>query len=167
VNFPVVGFAAHGISAFMYFSAGAILIYCISTDDTDPLFIVKEKMHLAGSCSTFRIDHDVCKENWQSCADFISYCKSRNDRSQDGGLLEPDLSPKSMIIVDIVISFVCMLIAFIGSYFAYEDYQDSEYEDEEELDTPPGQTYTIGRNGNCNSHPSSSFDQQPKPSQMV
>ena len=102
-----------------------------------------------------------------------------------GGVLEPDLSPKSMIIVDIVISFVCMMIALIGSYFAYEDYQDSEYEDEDEMDQsasqgaigpgpggPPGdhnsrRTYTIGRNYATHDQNQRHFDHQPKPSQMV
>ena len=97
-----------------------------------------------------------------------------------GGVLEPDLSPKSMIIVDIVISFVCMMIALIGSYFAYEDYQDSEYEDEDELDQSASQgpvglvgpdqnnrrTYTIGRNYAAHDQ-NRQFDHQPKPSQMV
>lgn len=100
-----------------------------------------------------------------------------------GGVLEPDLSPKSMIIVDIVISFVCMMIALIGSYFAYEDYQDSEYEDEDDIDQSASQgpvgpvglvgpdqnnrrTYTIGRNYAAHDQ-NRQFDHQPKPSQMV
>ena len=38
-------------------------------------------------------------------------------------------SPKSMVIVDVVVSFGCVFMALFGSYFAYEDYQESEYDE--------------------------------------
>jgi hypothetical protein len=41
------------------------------------------------------------------------------------GGINPDITPKSMVIVDISLAYICMLTAFIGAYFAYEDYQDS------------------------------------------
>jgi len=173
VNFPVVGFAAHGISALLYFAAGVILVYCVTADETSEMFIAKARTHRAGTCENFSFNNQICVENWDSCTEFAAYCNDRNQRKQNGSVLEPDLSPKSMIIVDIVIAFVCMMIALIGSYFAYEDYQDSEYEDEDEVDNhaPTDQnrrTYTIGRNYTVdnNGHPAG-FDQQPKPSQMV
>ena len=43
-------------------------------------------------------------------------------------------SPKSMVIVDVVVSFGCVFMALFGSYFAYEDYQESEY-DEGDVDS--------------------------------
>lgn len=173
VNFPVVGFAAHGISALLYFVAAVILVYCVTADESSQLFVAKARIHQAGTCDNFSMNNKICVEKWKSCADFIEYCKDRNERISRGGVLEPDLSPKSMIIVDIVIAFVCMMIALIGSYFAYEDYQDSEYEDEDDIDPQQPdsnrRTYTIGRANysvDNNSHPAG-FDHQPKPSQMV
>ena len=34
-----------------------------------------------------------------------------------------------MVIVDVVVSFGCVFMALFGSYFAYEDYQESEYDE--------------------------------------
>ena len=188
VNFPVVGFAAHGISGLFYFAAAVILVYCVTADESSQLFVAKAREHQAGTCENFSFSHEICKANWKTCDEFVKYCKDRNDRIMRGGVLEPDLSPKSMIIVDIVIAFVCMMIALIGSYFAYEDYQDSEYEDEDEhLEPHPNpngpthahaadganrRTYTIGRNYTVDSNGAgvrgaAGFDHQPKPSQMV
>ena len=39
-----------------------------------------------------------------------------------------------MVIVDVVVSFGCVFMALFGSYFAYEDYQESEY-DEGDVDS--------------------------------
>ena len=43
VNFPVVGFAAHAVAAICYFAASVILIYALTADDDNPLFVPKDR----------------------------------------------------------------------------------------------------------------------------
>ena len=83
---------------------------------TIPYGVVKRKKryHPAGSCDNFNMMSDYCREQLQSCEDYlIKYCKEKLQAENEGRSLEPDLSPKSMIIVDIVLSFGCV---FMGEY---------------------------------------------------
>jgi len=107
------------------------------------------RYHPAGTCEQFNIMSEFCKTEVQSCKDYITkYCIEKMQAESEGRSLEPDLSPKSMIIVDIVVSFGCVFMALFGSYFAYEDYQDSEYDDGD-ADTASGSDgrYIAGANG--------------------
>ncbi|CBY14904.1 unnamed protein product [Oikopleura dioica] len=164
VNFPVVGFAAHGLASVLYAAAATILLYAFIFLPKSPLFTTKEKLHPAGTCANFNLESASCTENWDSCQKHITYCHDRMEALTRGGI-NPDITPKSMVIVDISLAYICMLTAFIGAYFAYEDYQDSEYE-EESMDGEGAaggsggtrQCYTLGR---------ANLEHSPKPSQMV
>ena len=137
-------------------------------------------MHPAGTCAQFNLESASCTEDWESCQKHIQYCHERMEALTKGGI-NPDITPKSMVIVDISLAYICMLTAFIGAYFAYEDYQDSglksrmrirsivdlEYEEDSVDDggAPTGgnnggprQCYTLGR---------ANLEHSPKPSQMV
>ena len=71
----------------------------------------KNRYHPAGSCDNFNMMSDYCREQLQSCEDYlIKYCKEKLQAEKEGRSLEPDLSPKSMIIVDIVLSFGCVFM---------------------------------------------------------
>ncbi len=140
VNFPVVGFAAHGLASVLYAAAATILLYAFIFLPKSPLFTTKgkprliflvslllkhlEKLHPAGTCANFNLESASCTENWDSCQKHITYCHNRMEALTRGGI-NPDITPKSMVIVDISLAYICMLTAFIGAYFAYEDYQDS------------------------------------------
>lgn len=189
VNFPVVGFAAHALAAICYFAASVILIYSLTVDEENPLFQPKDRYHPSGTCDSFDVMSPHCKDNMDSCREFFEYCTRKSQAEKDGRSLEPDLSPKSMVIVDVVVSFGCVFMALFGSYFAYEDYQESEYDEgdaDSAVSSDPRRYVPGAHEANSNGKMSSTLNghysghngqrmiktgldhqQKPKPSQMV
>jgi len=56
VNFPVVGFAAHAVAAICYFAAAVILIYALTADEDNPLFVAKDR-NCVNTTTTYMIDN--------------------------------------------------------------------------------------------------------------